>query len=197
MATFALIHGAGDVGWYWHLVAAELLDRGHDVVAPDLPSEDDSAGLVEYADTVVAAIGDRSDVVVVAQSLGGFVAPIVCQRIPVDLLVLLAGMIPVPGESPDDWWANTGYLQEQRNLDEHEDRPTDDIGMFYHDVPPDLATEALRARSQRVRHADEATFSAVAVAECADEVPAVPRRSRVSRRVHAPGRARTAGHHRR
>jgi len=24
MATFALIHGAGDVGWYWHLVEVEL-----------------------------------------------------------------------------------------------------------------------------------------------------------------------------
>lgn len=28
MATFVLIHGAGDVGWYWHLVVAEL--RSHD-----------------------------------------------------------------------------------------------------------------------------------------------------------------------
>jgi hypothetical protein len=27
MATFALIHGAGDVGWYWHLVEAELGER--------------------------------------------------------------------------------------------------------------------------------------------------------------------------
>ncbi len=33
MATYALIHGAGDVGWYWHLVAAELRNRGHDTVA--------------------------------------------------------------------------------------------------------------------------------------------------------------------
>ena len=24
MTTFAFIHGAGDVGWYWHLVEAEL-----------------------------------------------------------------------------------------------------------------------------------------------------------------------------
>jgi hypothetical protein len=37
VATFALIHGAGDVGWYWHLVQAELGQRGHDTVAPDLP----------------------------------------------------------------------------------------------------------------------------------------------------------------
>ena len=44
MATFALIHGAGDVGWYWHLVVAELRRRGHQAVAPDLPCDDDSAG---------------------------------------------------------------------------------------------------------------------------------------------------------
>ena len=54
MATFALIHGAGDVGWYWHLVDPELRLRGHDVVAPDLPCDDESAGLSAYADTVVA-----------------------------------------------------------------------------------------------------------------------------------------------
>ena len=103
MATYVLIHGAGDSGWYWHLLEAELRDRGHDVVAPDLPSEDDAAGLPEYADVVVDAIGDRSDLVVVAQSFGGFTAPLVCDRAPVDLLMLLAGMVPSPKEPPNDW----------------------------------------------------------------------------------------------
>jgi pimeloyl-ACP methyl ester carboxylesterase len=56
MATFVLIHGAGDVGWYWHLVEAELRERGHDTVAPDLPCDDDSAGLSEYVDAVVQAM---------------------------------------------------------------------------------------------------------------------------------------------
>jgi hypothetical protein len=56
VATYALIHGGGDVGWYWHLLEAELRRRGHDVVAPDLPCEDDTAGLA----AVVAAVGDRS-----------------------------------------------------------------------------------------------------------------------------------------
>ena len=66
MAAFVFIHGAGDVGWYWHLVAAELRERGHDTVAPDLPCDDDSAGLAEYADAVAAAAGDRTGLVVVA-----------------------------------------------------------------------------------------------------------------------------------
>ncbi len=59
MATYVLIHGAGDVGWYWHLLEAELRARGHDTVAPDLPCEDDAAGLPEYANSVADAVSDR------------------------------------------------------------------------------------------------------------------------------------------
>jgi pimeloyl-ACP methyl ester carboxylesterase len=143
MATFVLIHGAGDVGWYWHLVEAELRTRGHDVVAPDLPCEDDSAGLSEYADTVVEAIAERTDLVVVAQSSGGFVAPLVCERVAVDLLVLVAPMIPSPREAPADYWLDTRYEEESR------EQYDDVIDLFYHDVPPELASEALgRGRTQ-------------------------------------------------
>jgi len=142
MSTFVFIHGAGDVGWYWNLVEAELRERGHDVVAPDLPCDDDAAALPEYADAVAEAIGDRTDLVVVAQSLGGFTAPLVCERVPVELLVLVAPMIPAPKEAPADYWANTRYEEEA-----HE-RYGDDIALFYQDVPPGLASEALR-RSRR------------------------------------------------
>src|SRR5919197_6327580 len=138
MSTFALIHGAGDVGWYWHLVEAELRERGHDTVAPDLPCDDDSAGLPEYADAVAEAIAGRTDLVVVAQSFGGFTAPLVCERVPVNLLVLLAPMIPAPEEAPADYWRNTRYEDEVR------DRYDDAIALFYQDVPPELASEALR-----------------------------------------------------
>jgi alpha-beta hydrolase superfamily lysophospholipase len=143
VATFALIHGAGDAGWYWHLVAAELRARGHEAISPDLPCDDDSAGLPEYAGTVAEAAGDRADLVVVAQSLGGFTAPLVCDRVPVKLLVLVAPMIPAPGEAPAGYWAGTRYDQEPR------DRYDDTVALFYQDVPPELAAEALhRARGQ-------------------------------------------------
>jgi pimeloyl-ACP methyl ester carboxylesterase len=145
MTTFVLIHGAGDVGWYWHLVATGLRARGHDVVAPDLPCADDSAGLEEYADTVVEAVGDRTDLVVVAQSFGAFTAPLAAARLPTDMLVLVAGMIPAPGEAPDDWVANTGLAGVKR------DRPVSDdpYEIFYHDVPRPLAEEAMsRGRRQ-------------------------------------------------
>lgn len=145
MATYVLIPGAASDSWYWHLTAAELRARGHDVVAPDLPCDDDSAGLAEYADVVVGAIGDRTDLVVVAQSFGGFTAPLVCERVPVRLLVLLTAMIPSPGEPPGDWWANTGWERARREQDERDGRaPDDDIALFLHDVPPELAAEATR-----------------------------------------------------
>lgn len=145
MTTYALIHGAGDVGWYWHLVAAELERRGHVVVAPDLPCDDESAGLVNYADTVVEEIGDRTNVVVVGHSFGGFTAPLVAERVSADLLILVAGMVPQPGESGDQMFANTGYLPEDQ-------ADTIDLAVFYHDVPPDLAAEALsKGRDQAQR----------------------------------------------
>jgi pimeloyl-ACP methyl ester carboxylesterase len=138
MATYALIHGAGDSAWYWHLVAARLRGQGDDVVAIDLPIDDESATWSDYADAVIEGIGDRKELVVVAQSFGGFTAPLVCVRKPPELLVFIAGMIPAPGESANDYWRNTRYSDAVRDLDFG-----DEIAVFYHDVPPDLAREAL------------------------------------------------------
>ena len=65
-------------------------------------------------------------------SLGGFTAPLVCARMPAQLLVLVAAMVPSPGELFADWWTNAGYEKSG-----YED-------VFYHDVPPALAAEAKR-----------------------------------------------------
>jgi hypothetical protein len=146
MSTFALIHGAGDGGWYWHLVAAELRSRGHDVVAPDLPADDESATLASYADAVVEAVGGGKDLVVAGQSFGAFTAPLVASRLAADALVLVAGMIPAPGESPDDWWSNTGYRSAVRRQAARDGGLTgnpDPYVSFYHDVPRELAEEAI------------------------------------------------------
>jgi pimeloyl-ACP methyl ester carboxylesterase len=147
MATFVLIHGAGDVGWHWHLLQPELTARGHGSVAPDLPCEDHSATLADYAETVVEAVGDRADVIVVGHSYGAFTAPLVADRLRADGLVLLAGMIPAPGESPAAWWDNTGYAQavrEQAKQDGGKTGSPDPMVTYYHDVPRALAQEALR-----------------------------------------------------
>jgi hypothetical protein len=42
---------------------------GHEVLTPDLPADNDAAGLRAYADTVVDAIGRRAGLIVVAQSM--------------------------------------------------------------------------------------------------------------------------------
>ena len=102
MTTYVLIPGAGGVAWYWHLLEAELPERGHGAVAVDLPADDDAARLSEYAEAVVGAIGDRTDLVLVARSFGRFTAPLVCERVPVDLLVMLNAMVPWPGETSGD-----------------------------------------------------------------------------------------------
>ena len=55
MATFVLIHGAGDAGWYWHRTEAQLRTRGHQTIAPDLPCDNDTASLDQYVGTVAGA----------------------------------------------------------------------------------------------------------------------------------------------
>lgn len=145
MATYVLIPGAGGAAWYWHRVVPELRARGHDVVAVDLPADDDRAGLARYVDTVVDAIGDRSDLILVAQSMGAFTAPIVCERVPIRLLVLVNAMIPAPGESAGAWWESTGQGEAMR---QHAERigiqavGLDDLEtLFGHDVPPQVFAE--------------------------------------------------------
>ncbi len=137
MTAFAVAHGAGDVAWSWHLVAAELEERGHEMIAVDLPCEDDEATFSDYADTLLRAVGDRDDVVMVGHSLGAYTATLAAERLGARGLVLVAGMVPRPGESASEWWSNTGYT-------ELPEPPSDEIALFLHDVEPGLAAEALR-----------------------------------------------------
>jgi pimeloyl-ACP methyl ester carboxylesterase len=141
MATYALIHGAYDVGWYWHLVEDELRRRGHRTVAPDLPIEDDDATLLDNARVVtdaIAATHDGGELIVVGQSWGGYIAPIVAELAKADRLILVAPMIPRPGETADEMWEATGWTF-----------PRDEADAFYHDVDPTLAAEARsRGRGQ-------------------------------------------------
>ena len=151
VATFVFVHGAGDTGWYWHLVEAELQGRGHGTSAPDLPCDDDTASLDDYVATVANAATDREDLVIVGQSYGAFTATLAAERLKPRLLVLLAGMIPTPGETPGQWWSDTGYRQaveEQARLDGGKTGHDDPLVSFYNGVPPSLAEEALRRGSR-------------------------------------------------
>lgn len=146
MATYVLIPGGGGDPWEWGQLVPELASRGHDAVAVRLPASDDTAGWSRYADAVVDAIGDRADVILVAASMGGFTAPIVCTRRRIDLLVLLNAMIPVPGETFTAWWTNTDSSAARReyhtSLGLSPAEADDDAVIYYHDLPPALRAEA-------------------------------------------------------
>ncbi|REJ05433.1 alpha/beta hydrolase [Microbacterium bovistercoris] len=150
MTTFVLIHGGGDTGWSFHLVAAQLEARGHEVIAPDLPAGDDALRFEDYVDAVVALVDSGREVVVLGHSFGAFTAPPVAARLSAAALVLLAGMVPRPGESAEQWWTATGYADAVAAQAARDDGLTgndDPYVTYYHDVPRALAEEALRRES--------------------------------------------------
>ncbi|MBD8061098.1 alpha/beta fold hydrolase [Oceanitalea stevensii] len=146
MATFMLLPGAGGSGWIWHLVARELEARGHRAAPVDLPAGDDDAGLREYVDAVVGAVpAGAQDLAVVALSMGALTAPLVCERLPVRLLVLHNAMVPTPGETGGDWWQVTGQheamVEHARGIGLSEADLEDEAVLYGHDVPPELFAE--------------------------------------------------------
>jgi pimeloyl-ACP methyl ester carboxylesterase len=105
VTTFALVHGAWHGGSCWERLAPLLTRAGHDVVAPDLPSEDGSADFDAYADFVCSALrACDDDVVVVAHSLAGATGALVPTRRQVRHLVYLCAAVPKPGVSLVDHW---------------------------------------------------------------------------------------------
>jgi pimeloyl-ACP methyl ester carboxylesterase len=148
MATYVLIAGAGGAAWYWHRVLPLLKGRGHAVVAPDLPATDESKTFEDYGEAVVAAIGGRRELVVVAQSMGAYTAAVVSHRLPVELVILLNAMVPAAGESAGQWWSATGQVEAARKLALAEGRDPDaefdPWEIFLHDVPQDVAIESAK-----------------------------------------------------
>ncbi|WP_188680211.1 alpha/beta fold hydrolase [Subtercola lobariae] len=144
MTTIVLIPGAGGDSWYWHWVIPLLEARGFDVIAPDLPAADESATFDDYADAVVSAIGSRrdDDLVVVAQSLGGFTGVMVSERLPVRMLIFVSAMIPAFGESAGEWWSSTGQGEATARYAVSGGRdpsaPFDVDEIFFHDVAADV-----------------------------------------------------------
>ncbi|SDC04101.1 Alpha/beta hydrolase family protein [Raineyella antarctica] len=146
MTTFVLIPGAGGRAWSWHRLVAELRSLGHTAIAVELPADDDSAGLVAYADAVVRAVDVPGPVTLVAQSMGGLVAPLVCDRLEVEQIVLLNAMTPSPGETGGDWWVVTGQAAAARAYAEQQGRDPatleDPWELYFHDADPELLAEA-------------------------------------------------------
>lgn len=170
MSTFVLVHGACHGPWCWQPVAAELRDRGHRTIAPELPSADPDVGLDGYVDLVIDALaGVDDDAVLVGHSLGGLTIPAVAARRPVAAMVFVAGIIGLPRAS----LADLAGSDADRDLPMGDDAITMfDNGTFrftdaaalrllYHDVEPALAAEAVgHLRPQRSLWTDVSPFDA-------------------------------------
>ncbi|HSE05548.1 MAG TPA: alpha/beta fold hydrolase [Methylomirabilota bacterium] len=106
---FVLVHGAMHGAWCWEDVAARLTEKGHRVVAPDLPghgrraAEVRRAGAAAYgraiADAMAAAGVSRA--VLVGHSMGGLVIAKAAELVPgrIAHLVFLAAVVPAHGSS--------------------------------------------------------------------------------------------------
>jgi pimeloyl-ACP methyl ester carboxylesterase len=160
VSIFALVHGAWHGPWCWERVVGPLRERGHEVVVPDLPSEDTEFGLDDYADTIDRALGDAQDVVLVPHSLGGLVGPVVAARRPLRALVYVAGLIPQPGMSFSDQLGaepeRVLLFEGGRAIDElgrsHWPDPEATARIMYPDLDPEdarWAVERLRPQAQR------------------------------------------------
>src|ERR1700694_4893513 len=111
-STFVLLlntrAGSTSWYWYWHRVAPALSTSGHEALAVDFPVDDDTCGLADYATVAIEVTGSSTGIILVAQSMAAYTAPLIATRVPVELIVLVAPMVPAPAETPGQWWAATG-----------------------------------------------------------------------------------------
>lgn len=144
--NFVLVPGAGGSAWYWHRLVTELEGRDHRAFPVTLPAGDDAAGLDEYAIAIREVVAGLDSVVLVAQSLGGLSAPLACDHDSVEMLLLVNAMVPLPGETGFEWWANTRQAEARAGFAAGQGRAvTDDMFEdFFHDVPADVVAEAIR-----------------------------------------------------
>ena len=166
MATFVLIPGAGGDPWEWHLLVPELEALGHDVVAVTAPGGRRPTPAGPSTPTPSStAIGDRTR----PSSSSPSPSPASPRRssasgVPVDLLVLLNAMIPMPGETGNAWWSNTRRKEAEQAYFAEVGLPPetadDELAVYFHDVPPDVVAEAADPRAGADDDADGAAVAA-------------------------------------
>lgn len=160
--AYVLIPGAGGRAWYWHLVAERLTAGGAEVIAVELPADDDTKGLPDYARAVLDAAGAAREVAIVAASMGAFTAPLVVDALQAAAVVLVNPMIPRPGETPGAWWGNTGAVEARNAHAARLGYPAEfDPGTYlFHDVPPEvLATVTPKGEQSQRPFRDPCTFA--------------------------------------
>jgi len=132
MTTVVLIHGSTQNASCWDLVRPHLEERGHQVIAPELPADQPEWTASDFARLVADQIPD--DATIVAHSASGILLPIIAQIRTTRSLVYLAAMIPAPGVTPleqlqrEPDMLNPAWVQVGRNWPDHAD------DFLFHDV---------------------------------------------------------------
>jgi pimeloyl-ACP methyl ester carboxylesterase len=148
MTAFVMVHGAFHGAWCWERLAPELRRRGHELVGPNLAVDDLRAGHAEHVEVILeAAEAYGDDVVLVAHSFFGVLAPVLASCRPFRRVVLLAAAMPVPGRSfLEAVMQEPGALSDGllKQLVIHEDKtatvPQDvSISVWYNDCSPEDA----------------------------------------------------------
>src|SRR6266404_9236785 len=149
MSSFCLVHGSTQNASCWDLVIRELVQRGHEAVRMNLPTDEPEASATRYADVIAQAIpADRDDTIVVAHSASGLFLPLVPEKRRVRRLVFLAAVIPRIGKSlrdqviDDKGMFNPEWLGKDPTKDEQIARQ-----YLFHDCSPERTKWALSTMS--------------------------------------------------
>ncbi len=113
MATYVLVHGAFEAGWYWRPVARMLRAAGHEVFTPSLTGLGERQHLMSRAVDLETHIADVTGVieaeeldgvVLAGHSYGGMVVTGAADRAPARIrsLVYLDAFVPEDGEAVFD-----------------------------------------------------------------------------------------------
>ncbi|WP_242051607.1 triacylglycerol lipase [Nostoc sp. FACHB-280] len=98
MSLFCLVHGAFQGTWCWNLLTPYLESQGHTTLAMDLPIENASTTLSQFADAVIKVVPKTDDdIVLVGHSMAGTIIPLVAEAVKVRQLVFVAALLPYPG----------------------------------------------------------------------------------------------------
>jgi hypothetical protein len=195
VATFVLIPGAGTDPRVYDATIEALDALGHGGLAPALSLDDANAVPSDHADAAVSALPADGELIVVAQSLGAFAGSLVAARAPVAQLVLVAPMIPRPGETAGEWGASTGHEEAIADLLERHG-PMSSWGpdaiaeVFLHDVDPGVARDNERYQGTPGEGMFGEPLAPRELARCADPRACSHRGPALPARVPAPCRPR-------
>lgn len=137
--TFLLVHGACHGAWCWQRLEHHLHRKGHRTVTVELPSDVAGLTVVDYASAVAQEArlhANGEDVVLVAHSMAGLIAPFVAESVPLSHVVFLNSLLQQGAFGGVPWPDQSELPMLVMPLDQLE---LDEQGRFL--LSPEMATD--------------------------------------------------------